>query len=164
MSTTDDVDIDRQIRELIDLRAIEALKYRYVQGADAVNGTHDLDVLMSCFVSDARWYAPHFGDYSGKDAIREFFASPGEDWALHYVANPRITVASDGLSAAGQFHLYALLMFPQDAERDAAAVSQSTNAAPVVVAGIYSDKFVKIESEWYIKEIAIEIRYMSASE
>ena len=54
---SNDVSIAREIRELIDLRAIEALKYRYVQGADAVNGTHDLDVLMSCFVSDARWCA-----------------------------------------------------------------------------------------------------------
>jgi SnoaL-like domain len=167
---SDEVSIEHHIRELRDLRAIEALKYRYVEGADAVGGLHDLEVLMSCFVSDARWSAPHFGDYSGKEAIREFFASPGEDWALHYVANPRITVASDGLSATGRFHLYALLMDPQgstsstDAKRGSSAGGQSAKAAPVVIAGIYSDTFVKIESEWYIKEIVIDIRYTSASE
>src|SRR5579864_7049649 len=86
-------------------REIHALVHRYAELCDAA---YDPDGLADLFTDEATWSSRtrdgsvDFGRYEGREAIRAFFAGASRDlgpMTLHYLLEPRIELAGDGLSA-----------------------------------------------------------------
>lgn len=133
-----------------DLHEIETLKYRYAAYCDA---GYDLDGLCSLFVQDGRWAAEGYGDFTGHQAIREFFSQMAQSVTdvLHFVTSPRIDIADDGLSATGRFYLMCVCKSRRRKEPEA--------IDPVLIFGTYSDRFRKVDGRWFFEELLVEERY-----
>ncbi len=130
--------------DLVELRAIEALKYRYVRLID----TKEWDELETLFVPDATaTYSDGKYSFEGRDAImgflRESMASTNM-LTSHKVHQPEIRVDGDSASA-----MWAL---------DDVVVHLDYNIT-IRGAAIYSDRYVKVDGEWKIVHTGYERVY-----
>lgn len=141
--------LEERIARLEDMRAIQALKYRYAACCDS---GYSANGFRAIFAPDARWAAEGFGDFSGLDEICGFFTSLSESVVevLHYVTSPQIVLAADGQSATGQFYL---LCLSRSVNRQDASVIDT-----IATLGTYDDRFVKIKGDWRIREMIVNIK------
>lgn len=138
-----DDSLERRIRALEDLRAIETLKYRY---AELMDTGYDADGLAALFVPDGRWTASGFGDFVGREQIRAFFAGMPlrVEQAQHFVTSPQIEQAADGRTADGRFYLWCVSRTRAGRERFATVAR-------------YVDRFVKVDDVWMFASVRSEI-------
>ena len=138
--------LERRIRALEDLRAIETLKYRY---AELMDTGYDADGLAALFVPDGRWTASGFGDFVGREQIRAFFTGmPSRvEQAQHFVTSPQVTLTADGNAADGRFYLWCV-------SRTAAGPDGRQRFATVAR---YVDRFAKGDSGWRFESLRSEI-------
>jgi hypothetical protein len=131
-------------------REIEQLQYRYTAACD--HG-YDVDAIASCFTPTGRWVANGFADCHGRDEIRAFFTSLARvtPQVLHYATSPRITVRPDGQTATAEFYLLCL----------STVTGGSDGAEAVIILGTYSDRCVKVNSEWLFEELRVDVRHIS---
>ena len=122
---------------------------------------YDPDGLTALFTEDATWSSRSkdgsidFGEYHGRQAIHDFFASVSADlgpMTLHYLITPRIDVAPDGQSASGHWYLLAILD-----RRPAGAPPDSKERERIVLGGAYAHEYRKIGSRWLISRLACDI-------
>ena len=137
---------------------IHALVHRYAELCDAA---YDPDGLADLFTEDATWSSRtrdgsvDFGRYEGREAIRAFFAGASKDlgpMTLHYVLAPRIELAEDGVSATGVCYLLAILD-----QRPASSAPGSTDRERVLLGGVYSHRFSRIDGRWLISRSACDL-------
>lgn len=135
--------LEWRVQALEDLRAIETLKYRY---AELMDTGYDADGLAALFVPEGRWTASGFGDFSGREQIRAFFAGmPSRvEQAQHYVTSPQVTLAEDGQSADGRFYLWCVSRTRHGRERFATVAH-------------YVDRFVKVDGAWRFVSLHTQI-------
>ena len=97
--------LERRLARIEDVEAIIRLKSRYAEYCD--NG-YDADGMVSLFAEDGIWEGNVFGVHHGREAIRNHILGfHGQIlWALHFMVNPVIDVAPDGLSATGTWILF----------------------------------------------------------
>ena len=131
-------DIERRLRELEDVAAIERLKYRYWRCLDLKLW----DELEDCFAPDA---TVSYGDgkysFTGRDAIMQFLReSLGVERGsvtLHHGHHPEITLTGDD-TATGMFALDNYL-FNEKANRS------------LRMGAYYEDRFVRLDGAWKIQ-------------
>jgi hypothetical protein len=129
------------VTALEDVRALEALVYRYARLCD---DSYNPDGLAALFAEDAVWRAGSadgavdFGEHRGREAIREFFAGVSADLVrtVHYVMKPELDIAPDGRTASGHWCSLTLM------ER------ASGPPGPIVLAGTYDHEYVKVDDAW----------------
>lgn len=130
--------LEQRLQRLEDERAIERLKYRYAAYCD---DHYDPEGIASLFTADGRWLVDgEGGSMQGHEEIKAHFRalSAHIPWALHFVTQPRVEVADDGLRATGWFYLLCLCTIGEDA---------------VVLTLNYTDLFVKQDGRWLFQEL-----------
>jgi hypothetical protein len=141
-------------------REIHALVHRYAELCDAA---YEPDGLAALFTEDATWSSRtrdgsvDFGRYEGREAIRAFFAGASKDlgpMTLHYLLAPRIELAEDGNSATGVCYLLAVLD-----QRPASAPAGSAERERVLLGGVYSHRFRRVDGRWLIAASACDLSF-----
>jgi hypothetical protein len=137
------------VQELKDVNDIKKLKARYCHLVDG----GEWDTLEKLWIDEAVCDYGFFGRFVGKTEIMDRFfrdlVSNASSFNAHMIHNPIIDI--DGDIASGKWYL------------TAHTTIQPKNQA-VWVQGIYNDRFVRIDSEWKIAELAVEFRYYTAFE
>jgi hypothetical protein len=143
--------LERRLRHLEDIRAIEQLKYRYTAGCDF---GYDLDEIAGCFTENGRWISNGFADLTGRQEIRDYFErlSRYTSQALHYTTSPRITIEPSGDRATAEFYLLCLATVRRRG---------STESDAVVILGSYTDICIKIDDKWFFEELRVDVRHSS---
>ena len=150
--------LEERIDRLESEREIHALVHRYAELCDAA---YDPDGLAALFTEDATWSSRtrdgsvDFGRYEGREAIRAFFAGASRDlgpMTLHYLLEPRVDLAEDGRSATGTCYLLGILE-----RRPAAAAAGSPERERVVLGGVYSHRFQRVDGRWLFSGLACDL-------
>jgi uncharacterized protein (TIGR02246 family) len=150
--------VEMRLDRLESEREIHALVHRYAELCDAA---YDPDGLADLFTDDATWSSRtrdgsvDFGRYEGRQAIRAFFAGASKDlgpMTLHYLLAPRIELAEDRVSATGTCYLLAILD-----QRPASAPQGSAERERVLLGGVYSHRFRRVDGRWLISGSACDL-------
>lgn len=142
--------LEARVRRLEDLEAIRDLKARYAQYCD---DGYDPDGIASLFTEDGVWEASFPpGIYRSREEIREFFTGVSKEfvWALHYVVRPTIEISESGDSAEGSWYFLGPMTI-RDEGKD----------VPILVTGIYRDRYVKRDGRWWITHTKLETHQFS---
>ena len=160
MSTSISRSPEERLDRLESEREIHALVHRYAELCDAA---YEPDGLAALFTEDATWSSRtrdgsvDFGRYEGREAIRAFFAGASKDlgpMTLHYLLAPRIELAEDGNSATGVCYLLAVLD-----QRPASAPAGSAERERVLLGGVYSHRFRRVDGRWLIAASACDLSF-----
>ena len=129
------VELERRLRRVEDILAIQNLKARYAAFCD---DNYNADEIAALFTEDAVWESPTLGRYEGREAIRKFFqgASGIFSFAIHYSLNGKIEV--DGDRGNAQWFLF----MPCTLSADNQAMWR---------AGIDREEYVRVGDEWKFK-------------
>ncbi|EDM80807.1 hypothetical protein PPSIR1_13028 [Plesiocystis pacifica SIR-1] len=136
--------IKKRLRTLESRAAIEELRANYARRSDAVfnePGNASAVALADLFTDDGVLDLGPFGKFEGRDALINAFENllpQGTKWSTHYIVNPVIEV--DGDAATGDWY-YLIDSLPA-----------GEGAQLVQFRGGYSDKYVRVDGEWRIKE------------
>lgn len=158
MSAAKAMTTDERLERLESEREIRAVVHRYAELCDAA---YDPDGLADLFTEDATWSSRtrdgsvDFGRYEGREAIRTFFAGASKDlgpMTLHYLLAPRVELAEDGVSATGVCYLLAILD-----QRPASSAPGSTDRERVLLGGVYSHRFSRIDGRWLISRSVCDL-------
>ncbi len=131
-----------------DLEKIKILKADYALACDDM---YNPKTMEKFFTDDAIWDGgPHFGRYEGKDDIINFFEGVSENivYALHYILMPKITV--EGEMAKGSWYLW--------------MVATMNKTGGVFGAGVYSDRYQKVNDKWLFKEVTLDLQMFTQYE
>lgn len=146
--------LERRITLLEDIEAIKRLRWVYSRGCDDKN---NLDILMPLFTEDATitLNPPFSGRYQGKEELAKMYRNNAEvngvGWTVHYYLQPVIDVAEDGLSAGASWYLWEPAMMRLDNPEQEA----------VIMAGLYKDEYKKIDGQWKISSIEINMSLLA---
>ncbi len=152
--------IEDRIERIESESEIKALVHRYAELCDA---SYDPDGLADLFTEDATWSSRtrdgsvDFGRYEGREAIRTFFAGASKDlgpMTLHYLLAPRVELADDGVTATGVCYLLAVLD-----QRPSSSPPGSADRERVLLGGVYSHKFRRVEGRWLISGSACDLSF-----
>ena len=158
MGAGDATTLEERVERLESERAIRGLVHRYAELCDA---SYEPDGLAELFTDDATWSSRtrdgsvDFGRYEGKEAIRAFFAGASNDlgpMTLHYILAPRLELAQDGASATGVCYLLAILD-----QRPATSAPGSVDRERVLLGGVYSHRFRRVDGRWLISASACDL-------
>lgn len=130
--------IEQRLQRLEDERAIEQLKFQYAAYCD---DKYNPEGIASLFTEDGVWVVDgEGGSMNGHAEIKAHFTalSTHIPWALHFITQPRVVVAEDGLSATGYFYLLCLCTIGEDA---------------VILTLNYTNQFRKVNGKWLFKEL-----------
>jgi hypothetical protein len=150
--------VEDRLDRLESEREIHALVHRY---AELCDDAYDPDGLADLFTEDATWSSRtrdgsvDFGRYEGREAIRAFFAGASKDlgpMTLHYLLAPRIELTEDGVSATGTCYLLAILD-----QRPSSSPPGSTERERVLLGGVYSHRFRRVDGRWLISGSACDL-------
>lgn len=150
-SNADGRSVEERLSRLEDIEAIKDLKTRYAHHCD---DNYNPDGIASLFTENGVWEATYPpGKYNSREEIRTFFQAVSEQfiWALHFMIRPSIELAEDGQSADARWYLLGLMTM-QD---------PGSEPDPVVVSGIYEDRYVKQDGEWLVESMKINMHQMS---
>jgi hypothetical protein len=141
-------DLAARVQRLEDVEACRALKMRYCEACDA---GYQAEAIAVCFTMDAVWDAGMFGRYEGRKQIRDYFAAVSDviDFAIHQVFNGQVEVRDD--TGTGQWYL----MQPM--------VMKQTNRAYWLCA-VYHEQYRRVDGQWLIQNLKLEIRAMTPYE
>lgn len=142
-------DMIQRIQRLEDMAAIQKLKHRYCNLADAAyREPSKWDELVAHFTQDAWVDFGEYGRYDGKEGVRKFFKTVAHNflsYAAHMVTNAVIEVS--GKEANGSWYLFC------------PGTDRSSGAA-VWVQGRYRDQFIKLQGNWQWTSITFIAEFM----
>src|SRR5438128_2659738 len=145
MATTDTaVSVEQRLARLENVEAIKKLKSQYAKHCDNM---YDPDGIVSLFVEDGIWEAQPFGTFRGRDEIHGFMSAVSKSivWALHFMIDPDIELADDGMSAVGTWYMLGLVTMT--------AADDPSRHEPVVMTANYRDTYVKVDGRWMFKHL-----------
>lgn len=136
--------VESRLRRLEDIEEIRALKAQYARCCDR---GYDADGFAALFTEDGVWESNAYGIYRGRESIRAFIQDMDKEvpWILHYVTNPEISIAPDGLSATAAFYLLETCTV-----RDELSAPQGD---PVVATAVYDDRLVNLDGQWLFSHV-----------
>lgn len=144
--------LERRLARIEDVEAIIRLKAKY---ADYCDNGYDADGMASLFAEDGIWEGNAFGVHHGREAIRNHILSfHGQIlWALHFMVNPVIDVAPDGLSARGTWILF----------EPCTLAGEGAGSPPdaAIITARYTDEFVKRDGRWWFKKVGAHFDQIS---
>lgn len=138
--------IEQRLTRLEASDQIRALKMRYAHLCDA---GYPIDELEALFAPAAVWDGGDtFGRHEGWQQIAEFFASASKrvSWAMHYTVAGDIHVATDGLTATGNWFLWQPMTF---------------DGAAVWLMARYSDQYEVVNGAWRITHLALDVQALT---
>ena len=146
--------LEKRMKRLEDIEDIKQLIARYAKAAD-----HNGDPLMmsACLTEDATWYCEEVGRWDGRDAIVAGLRETSTvrlPWALHYMTQPVITVATDGQTAEGEYYLWELAK---------ATKEDGSGTEDTWIGGWYESRFRNESGGWLFCEIKLIMKLMSAA-
>jgi ketosteroid isomerase-like protein len=142
--------LEERIQRLEDIEAIKNLKARYAAVCD---DQYNPEEAIKLFTEDAVWDGGEdFGVHKGREAIKEFFAGVSENliFAVHYFLQPIIKVNENGETASAKWYLW-----------QAATMRDGT---AVWVSGLEHDKYRKINGQWLMSEMKLDLFFMTPYE
>lgn len=139
-------DIERRLTRLEDIEAIKQLKARYCQICD---DDHNPDRIASVFTEDGVWEGAGSGPARGHMEIRQLFEKFQKliEFSQHNVMNSIIDV--HGGAASGEWYFLGPFTFRKNHQARWLALQ-------------YKDDYAKIDGEWKIKHLRVNLR-LSAS-
>jgi len=135
-------ELTKRIQTLEDLEDIKRLKAVYALACDDKYNPEKMEPL---FTEDAVWDGgKYFGRYEGRDNICNFFAGVSDNiiYALHYILMPHVVTHGD--TADATWYLWMI------------ATMKETGG--VFGAGVYADKYHKINGTWLFKEVKLDLQ------
>ena len=138
-------ELEARIKNLEDIEAIKRLKGKFAYFADK----QDLDGFMSLVADDAVWAFGPWGNYEGKEEIRKFSKDVTLDTyslMLHHFYNIYIEVKGD--TATGMWYF----LVP---------ASNRKKGKAEWLAGVYDEKYVRVNEEWKFKRVATEFKIVA---
>jgi hypothetical protein len=142
--------LEERIQRLEDIEAIKKLKARYAAVCD---DKYNPEEAIKLFTEDAVWDGGEdFGVHKGTDAIKEFFADVSRNltFAVHYFLQPNIKVNENGETASAKWYLW--------------QAATTGDGAAVWVSGLEHDKYRKINGQWLMSEMKLELFFMTPYE
>ena len=112
---------------------------------------------MPLFTDDAviTLNPPFSGKYQGKDQLAQMYRNNAEvngvGWTVHYYLQPVIDINEDSVSAEATWYLWEPAMMRLDQPHQEA----------VIMAGLYRDKYKKIDGDWKISSIEINMSLLA---
>jgi ketosteroid isomerase-like protein len=140
--------LEARIQRLEDIEAIRQLKGKFAYYADI----KDLDGFMSLVADDAIWAFGAWGNYEGKDAIREFSKDVTlvtYSFMLHHFYNLYLEVNGD--TASGRWYF----LVPS---------TNSTTQNAEWLAGIYDEEYVRVNGAWKFKKVTTDFKVVAPYE
>jgi hypothetical protein len=140
--------LEQQVQETRDIEEIRALKGKYAEACDL---GYNADAMVELFAPDAVWeFTNMWGRHSGHAEIHKFMVDVGRQikWALHFMIGPTITVLSP-TEAIGKWYLLELATMT--------GLEVPENLDPVILSGVYNDKYVKIDGVWKFQHVKVDI-------
>jgi hypothetical protein len=134
------------LRQLVEFREIEHLKYRYLRGLD----THQWDLLESCFVEDAHaWYSGGSFTHHGRAEIVGFLKSliPPAFVSSHIVTHPELKLTGPD-TAEGIWRLQDVVYFKEP--NPVFTHGNIQGGEEMTGAGYYYDEYRKEADGWKI--------------
>jgi hypothetical protein len=144
--------IEARLSRLENLRAIEQLQYEY---AAAIDDGVDLPRLLACFVPTGRWTSNGTGvDCRGHEEIAEYFGRIRREvrQSLHYMTQPRVSIADDGRTAV--LRAYVL------AEATLLHADDPALTSTVFISTTYENRCVKVDGNWLFEHLDATRRHM----
>lgn len=132
-----------KVQRLQDIEDIRALKHRYAQEANIINGkSGNLPAFAALFAEDAT-FDVGMGTATGPAEIEAMMKGLTTQWrtAMHYMLNPQITVKGDRAEGT----IYGLFAFTTE-----------DNPTPIWLSNIYTDSFVRTPQGWRFQSLRIE--------
>jgi ketosteroid isomerase-like protein len=118
-----------------DEQAIRSLVHKYADAASR----RDPAGVASTFTSDATWYAPELGRFTGPEAMHSFFTSMLDGWNVFLQAlmsGVIVVDASNPDRAVGRW-------FVQE-------TGQRAEGTSLIISGVYHDEYTRDGSAWLI--------------
>lgn len=143
---TDTTALAEKVQRLQDIEDIRALKYRYAQEANIINGKGgDLAAFAALFAEDAT-FDVGMGVATGPAEIETMMKGLTTQWqtAMHYMLNPQITIKGDRAEGtiSGLF-----------------AFTTKQNPAPIWLSNIYTDSFVRTPHGWRFQSVRVQTTF-----
>lgn len=131
----------RRVEQLEAVNAIVRLSADYCHGADR----RDLELFMSVWTEDAEWQVRDDLTFVGVNQIEEAISRQWKSSlrGFHRTSNPRITVSSNGFSAAARFDVHSEVELP--------------DSSWLAITGSYTDRYAKIAEQWKLARRVAEV-------
>jgi hypothetical protein len=151
--------LERRLRAVEDVDAIQCLKARYAELVDArytragPRPPAELEPIAGriaeLFSEDAVWDGgAGLGVCSGREAIRQRFLEPTLHFSWHFFVKPRIEV--DGDTARGRW--------------DILSPCTTREGRPMWMAGVEDDEYVREGGVWLHRSMRLEVVFMAPYE
>lgn len=135
------------VAELLEIHAIEQLKYRYMRAGD----THNWDLMAQCFIEDADvWFNGGAYTFKGRQNIIDFLSGilDATVTSTHIALHPEIKLTS-ATTATGIWRLQDIVLFTAPSPKTTGAHIQG--GEELLGAGYYYDDYVKLNGQWLFK-------------
>ncbi len=144
MADAQQIELERRIRRLEDIQAINHLKADYAAACDR---GYDADGFAALFAEDGVWESNVLGTYRGRDAIHGFIDGSDQEtpWIIHIITNAKVEIADSGTSATGAFYLLELSRVTDG--------HSPPEGDAVISTARYDDSFVKRAGRWYFQHV-----------
>lgn len=143
-------ELKKRIQRLEDMEAIKDLKARYAAVCD---DKYNPEKGIKLFTEDGVWNGgKDFGIHKGRAAIKKFFEEVSKNivFAVHYFVQPTIKVNKNGQTAQAKWYLWQACTF------------KGGNA--VWISGLEHDKYRKVDGEWLMSEMRLQLFFMTPYE
>jgi hypothetical protein len=140
--------VEARLQRLEDIEEIRRLKLRYARRCD---DHYDPDGLAALFTEDAIWDAGELGVFTGRDAIRAYWATSSEriPFAIHFISNHVVDIGPSGVDASGTAYLWEPLTFGEQAMWSAV---------------VYTEAYRKIDGQWFFARMELETAFLTPYE
>jgi SnoaL-like domain len=140
--------VEARLQVLEDTEQIRRLKLRYARRCD---DHYDPDGLAELFTEDATWDAGDLGVFTGREAIREYWAGSSAriPFAIHFISNHVVDIGPSGTDAIGVVYLWEPLTIGDRAMWSAV---------------VYDESYRKIEGEWFFSHMHLETAFLTPYE
>ena len=146
MSSTDEL-----TKRILVLEHMEEIKRLQAEYAAACDDKYNPKKMEKLFTVDAIWDGgKYFGKHGNRKEICDFFAGVSGNilYALHYILMPSIHV--EGNIAKGRWYLWMIATMKEQ--------------GAIWGAGVYADKYEKIDGRWFIKEKLLDLQVFTKFE
>ena len=134
------------LEDLLQIREIEQLKYRYLRALD----THNWDLMAQCFDEQAEvWYRDGNYSFKGRDNILSFLRDQVTDTVIcsHIALHPEVSLTGPD-TATGVWRLQDIVHFT--GSHSGAQEGDIRGGEKMEGAAYYFDDYVKREGKWLI--------------
>jgi ketosteroid isomerase-like protein len=140
-------ELEKRVQVLEDLEEIKKLKVRYAKYAD---DNYNAEKLGELFTEDAVWAGKAWGEFRGREAIKEYFdgASKNIIFACHRIVAPDITV--EGNKAYGTWY--------------GMTTGILHNGKGFWSSCLYTDEYARIDGKWLMSSVEMSHFYQSPYE